>query len=350
MEQTVTIRNGRFRIWRESDPSVRVPDSVLKCVGFIGEVTHKDDSGSYGDLHATGFFVSVPCEAPELKHLTSCYFVTAKHVALDLKDKEIYFLVNKIGGGVTTIQNHGGTWWLHPSDKSADVAVIQVGALSGIDWRHVSVEHFVTPDLIERLDIGVGDEVFMTGLFTEAPGVEKNLPIVRHGNIAMMPDEQIQTELGYADVYLVEGRSIAGLSGSPVFVRPTMATFGVTADGSKLLMYAPGPGVNLLGLAHGHWDIKESEMNKPYFTNDRKRGVNLGICIVTPAIKILETLYREELVTQRREQEKKTIRKSVPSMDSAKANDEKPFTQEDFDNALKQVSRRFPLKSNEQQR
>ncbi|HEY6351881.1 MAG TPA: hypothetical protein VI636_20990 [Candidatus Angelobacter sp.] len=323
---------------------MRVPDEVLKCVGFIGEVTHKDESGSSGDLHATGFFISVPCEAEELKHLTSCYFVTAKHVALDLKGKEVYFLVNKIGGGVTTIEQHGGNWWLHPDDKAADVAVIEVGGQAGVDWRNVSAEHFVTPDLIQRLDIGVGDEVFMTGLFTEAPGEDKNLPIVRHGNIAMMPDEQIQTELGYADVYLVEGRSIGGLSGSPVFVRPTMATFGVTADGSKLLMYAPGPGVNLLGLAHGHWDIKESEMNKPFFTHDRKRGVNLGICIVTPALKILETLYREELVKRRREQERNLIRKSVPGMDSAKTDTKTQFTQEDFNNALKQVSRKISPK------
>jgi hypothetical protein len=34
------------------------------------------------------------------------------------------------------------------------------------------------------------------------------MPLVRHENAAVVPDEQIQTELGFSDVYLVEGRSI----------------------------------------------------------------------------------------------------------------------------------------------
>ena len=39
---------------------------------------------------------------------------------------------------------------------------------------------------LQRVDIG--DEVFVTGLFTLAPGQKKNLPIVRHGNVAMIPE------------------------------------------------------------------------------------------------------------------------------------------------------------------
>ena len=40
---------------------MRVPDVMLKCVAFVGEVTHRDSSGAIeGDLHATGFFVSIP--------------------------------------------------------------------------------------------------------------------------------------------------------------------------------------------------------------------------------------------------------------------------------------------------
>jgi hypothetical protein len=90
------------------------------------------------------------------------------------------------------------------------------------------------------------------------------MPIVRHGNIAMLPEEQIQTEMGYADVHLIEARSIGGLSGSPVFVRTSEAE----KDSHR--------GIQLLGVMHGHWEIKESELNKPTLVHDR-RGVNLGI-------------------------------------------------------------------------
>jgi hypothetical protein len=99
------------------------------------------------------------------------------------------------------------------------------------------------------------------------------MPIVRHGNVAMLPTEQVQTDLGYTDAYLVEVRSIGGLSGSPVFVRHTIGFPVQRTDGSSDMAFANGPATTLLGLMHGHWDIKESEMNEPNFTQDRKRGV-----------------------------------------------------------------------------
>ena len=46
-----------------------------------------------------------------------------------------------------------------------------------------------------------------------------NLPIVRLGAIAAMPGEYIKTDWGCLRAYLIEARSIGGLSGSPVFIR-----------------------------------------------------------------------------------------------------------------------------------
>jgi hypothetical protein len=105
----------------------------------------------------------------------------------------------------------------------------------------------------------------------------------------MITDEQIQTELGFADVYLIEGRSIGGLSGSPAFVRRTETIKVRMEDGRITTLNSPGP-FKLLGLMQGHWDIKESAMNKASIEHDYKHGVNLGIAIVTPAIKIAEIL------------------------------------------------------------
>jgi hypothetical protein len=41
---------------------------------------------------------------------------------------------------------------------------------------------------------------------------------------------------------------------------------------------------------HGHWDINEADINKTRFRHDPKRGVNMGISVVVPAQKILETI------------------------------------------------------------
>jgi hypothetical protein len=314
-------------------------------VGFVGEVASHDSSGAIeGDLSATGFFVQVPFEGGT--PLSFVYFVTAKHVATDLRGKDVYFLVNKIGGGVTTVPHIGGKWFLHPTDHTADVAVIPVGNPGDADIKAVHVTSLGVPARLSELEVGIGDEVFATGLFTPAPGISRNEPIVRHGNIAMMPTEQIQTELGYADVYLVEARSIGGLSGCPVFVRPTVQQ-KVADDGRAGINYlfGVGHGATLLGLMHGHWDIRESELNKAFISHDRKHGVNLGIGIVVPAHKILETINRPELVQIRKETTERLTRRSVPGMDSAKRSTPATFTKEDFEAALKKASRKITPKN-----
>jgi len=96
--------------------------------------------------------------------------------------------------------------------------------------------------------------------------------------------------------YLVEARSIAGLSGSPVIVMPDSA-----------LMLAKGLGGNwpqgaaLLGLVHGHFDVPR--LNEDVVTNEEnpKGGVHTGIGLVVPIEKILETMHHPELVAIRKE-------------------------------------------------
>lgn len=321
---------------------MRVPEVVLNCVGYVGEVAQVNNGVPSGDLYATGFFVSVPVEAEELSGHRFIYFVTAKHVATDLRDREIFFLVNRKGGGITYIREVAEPIWCgHPDDKTADVALIQVMPQGDADIQTIGIEQFGTPEKLKALAIGIGDEVYATGLFTPVPGTTKNMPIVRHGNIAMMPEEQIQTELGYADVYLVEARSIGGLSGSPVFVRPTL-NIPIPPFGTEKItnMYALGHGATLLGLMHGHWDIKESDLNKADIVQNRKHGVNLGIGIVVPAIKILEAINSDYLVERRMKTERTLLKKVVPGMDSAKRKEEPQFTQADFQDALKKASRK----------
>jgi hypothetical protein len=120
-------------------------------------------------------------------------------------------------------------------------------------------------------NIGLGDEVFVTGIFGHFVGNGRNHPIVRTGNIAMMPTEPIPTTRGMMDAYLIESRSLGGISGSPVFVRETLC--------NPLTGHLRAGAMQCLGLVHGHWVTPRGAGQEP---------LGIGVSIVVPASKIRE--------------------------------------------------------------
>ena len=154
-----------------------------------------------------------------------------------------------------------------------------------------------TPEVLAARGLSHGDEVFYTGLFTKHVPATRNIPIVRIGNIAALPEEPITwrreraggPELVTMDPpYLVETRSIAGLSGSPVFVNFS----GVRTQGRSVSMVAGPQPFYLLGLMHGHWDIDPSREWAATVHEDslREEMVNMGIGIVVPIDSVREVL------------------------------------------------------------
>jgi hypothetical protein len=149
----------------------------------------------------------------------------------------------------------------------------------------------ITQEKITELNVGCGDEVFITGLFTEHYGKKRNLPIIRLGNIASMPEETINTE-GYGDIeaYLIEAHSIGGLSGSPVFVHLGMIR---VIDGT--FKTAKSPIFYWLGLIHGHFDYKGKLLGDGTTQDDLYNlSINMGVAIVVPVARILDVLYQKE--------------------------------------------------------
>ena len=147
----------------------------------------------------------------------------------------------------------------------------------------------MSDDTFTQGKIGLGDEVYITGLFKGVAGSKRNQPIVRIGNIAMIPTEPIPTEdFGNIEAYLIEARSIAGLSGSPVFVRESFLMSGKHF---------------FLGLCQAHWGIELR--NDFILTRARTDRVNYGIATVIPAKKILEVLNHPFLVNLRAQKDKK---------------------------------------------
>ena len=53
--------------------------------------------------------------------------------------------------------------------------------------------------------------------------------------------------------------------------------------------------VHLIGMVHGHWDVRASDINSAHPESRDQSGVNLGIALVIPMEKIMETINQPEL-------------------------------------------------------
>lgn len=269
---------------------MRVDQEVLQCVVFVcrSKILPTENVRIASSFIGTAFLVGISANQRKGSFM---YLVTAKHVADSLGNEPFFVRLNTKKGACAYVAVQGIPWYYHPKDESCDVAVMPFGIPQDVfDFKMLPLDMFLSDQVIQEKKIGIGDEVFITGLFAHATGSQINQPIVRMGNIALMPIEPIPTNLGNIEAYLIEARSIGGLSGSPAFVRETVAL---------------GLGrFYLLGLMHGHWDIPADKKND-FFVNKEILGtVNMGIAIVVPAKKILETLNNPDLIQQREEIEK----------------------------------------------
>lgn len=161
------------------------------------------------------------------------------------------------------------------------------------DITHVHVEpELLTEAIITEHQIGPGEEIFTTGMFNTVLGTNLNRPIVRIGTIAAMPAEPIETRSGYSlPSYLVEVRSIAGLSGSPVFVHmaPLRVLRGRTVTETVAKTHY------FLGVMQGAFHTSDAtDMVSP--DEDFAPGdMNAGIGVVTPGTHVMELLNIPEL-------------------------------------------------------
>lgn len=311
----------QYYIGKDTGELMKVPPEVKKCVAFICCNTEKGV-----ELAGTAFFLSVPFHGPEGVFV---YLVTAKHIVEKMRQKSldqlIYVRVNKKNGGTDFIKISMDLVKFHPSDPRVDIAVIQLPRLSHLfDIKFIPHQSMVTSDeIIEEKGIDIGNEVFLVGLFTMHYGSQRNIPIVRVGNIAQMPEEPIMIKGGLVDAYLIEARSIGGISGSPVFVR-------LGEDRESDSYY-------LLGLMHGHWDLEVSGAGPDTIIEDAliSEGINMGIAVVVPAQKIMEVLNQEELVSLRKRVEEQVQQQRVPKPDDVSTE----LTKDEFMDKLKKVSR-----------
>jgi hypothetical protein len=148
--------------------------------------------------------------------------------------------------------------------------------------------------------MGRGGDIAILGLFRSHYGKNRNIPIVRAGHIAALPEEPVNTRHGYMEAYLVEAQSIAGLSGSPLLA---MGDAGIEAlhlalgDKPKDLLI----GTRLLGLVQGHFDVPNLNEDVVADSDAPAQSIHTGIGVVVPTSKILETLDHPDLVKVRQD-------------------------------------------------
>lgn len=260
-----------------------VPDDVRKCVAFLGLRMADGTFRLAGSL----FFLGKIKEGEAVA--SSMYAVTARHVIDNIRKTgvaESLLRVNRKDGKAQWLKAPLNEWYVHPTDPTIDVAILTMGLPEPLDHLFLPYSLCATEQHMRDNEVGLGDEVFVTGLFRHHHGTRRNIPIVRVGNLACMTEEKIATDqFGEMDAFLIEARSIGGLSGSPVFLSlgSSRVIKGTTILGSS------GPRFLLLGLVHGHYDVRKAEIDRlgdDGTDADQNDHVNTGIAIVVPFNKI----------------------------------------------------------------
>jgi hypothetical protein len=287
---------------------MHVPETMLRCVDFLYALI-----GGEMCPMGTAFWLAQPIPAFPEKNVS--VFLTANHVIkgcrTDSDDGKVYIRVNT-RSGVKFIETDAAEW-VAP-EPSVDVAMFTNTDLivgdSEVEFGAWRATNIATDEIMRAEGIGIGDEVFMVGLFHVHTGQDRNEPIIRVGNIAALPSAPIPSPDGPMHAILIEARSIGGLSGSPVFVHMGFARW---RDGE---MYKSGTAAPFffLGLIHGHWNIGQEQID--VVTDARGENLHTGIAVVVPAEQIAQHVLSivEEAVQMKTENLNK---EQCPTQDSA---------------------------------
>lgn len=301
---------------------MRIPEDALQSVVYLGTIGNYQGEKAGIELAGTGFFVSIPSNLGG----SFVYIVTAAHVARDLEDTAWGFRGNssdknhplKIFPALEDIK------WEYHDDPSVDIAIALIGLPDDLLYKSIKFgrTHKERWEIVEKNHALLkekpilGHEVAIIGLLPFIPGEKVNTPIARFGNISLEPSGLIpwkeNNRVKMIEAYVIEARSIGGLSGSPVFI-------DIGDDN--------GPLYFLIGTVRGHWD---------------KENVNTGIAAVEPYHKLVEILDKPSLIKAREEMEEKYTKQVQAANDGVSAVNDSAITsaqdaEERGDNILKNM-------------
>lgn len=274
----------------------RIPDAHLQSVVFVYPSREHAERGE--QVGGSGFVIDCGSGVGSWRIR---YVVTNAHVV----DQGGHWVrLNRVGSTGTHIVHIPPDEWLWAPDGD-DFALALLRLPSDVVPYPLSLEPFaVTRDMGAELRVGAGDECYMVGRFIAHGGRVTNNPIARFGSLSLMPNpaEPVVDGRGReVEAYLVEMRSHAGFSGSPVFLLIPQNSFrGVFDDTSlddnttrfRLLGIDTGHVINhlpLLGRQGDEW-VQRGDLRAEHPTD---------VAIVAPIWKVVDLLEREDLAKQR---------------------------------------------------
>ena len=271
---------------------MRIRDEFRKCVCFLA--LRKDN----GDYCFVGSAFWLGRDIPGESRTKQTYLVTARHVIESIRKKgltEVWLRVNHKDGTARWYSIDLDRWFIYYADMSIDVAVVSAGIPEELDHLVFPWSLCITPARWRENEVSLGEEVFVVGLFSNHYGRERNIPVVRVGNLAAIGEEKVVTQYGLMDALLIEARSTGGLSGSPVFLN--LGDFrrigGETKFASSEVQYC-------LGLVHGHFPVRDAADTAGEIHADVVSSIarlNTGIAVVVPFHSVEKVVEAYEALT-----------------------------------------------------
>ncbi|MBR0842927.1 hypothetical protein JQ607_22220 [Bradyrhizobium liaoningense] len=315
----------------------KIPPNVADTTFYLYK--SKSDAEAGLNPQGTGFLLGVPDgQGGGAGRSWHFYGVTNWHVAVERDDEAEPTVIpapvirlNTSDGGIQVMDFSEDDWWF--VEGGPDIAVIPLEF--DIEKHKMTAiplgDFFASRSDVDFGNIGVGEDVFMFGLFVDHGGVERNAPSARFGNISMLPtrDATVPQQTGYlGECFVLDMRSRGGFSGSPVFVYRTFgsdltrtvgqqARVGFGRDRSRAqiardfqrgqldisMEATEGPLFKFLGVHFGqfpeHYDIQsttKADSTRRHLVREGDFVVGMsGMTVVIPAWELAEVLNIEGL-------------------------------------------------------
>jgi hypothetical protein len=265
----------------------RIGRTITTSVVFL--YPSEDHARRHGRIGGTGFIVGKPMADTGLNAL---YLVTNMHVVAG--GSPVVRINRRDGGPPDILDLLDVEYVAHPAGDDLAIQPLSDHVRTDVHaFSFVPVERLVTPEVLARHDIGIGDEVFMVGRFVNLQGTTNNVPAVRFGNFSHDLDRvRLRVPAHDQECFAVEMRSRTGFSGAPVYVwgRPdtTLVQRQVQNTSDYSFIY-------LLGVNFGYIIDPDADAGEE----------NTWLNGVVPAWKILELLNTPTLVEAH---ERRTLR------------------------------------------
>lgn len=284
-----------YCVWTDIMPYLG--DTVTDCSIYL--YPSRDDADNSSPCGGCGFVVGIQSAINPIWWYE--YAITNKHVVFDNNSPVIR--INKEAGGVDILDLKKSDWTKHPDGDDLAICEVDVGDAHKFLW--VGLNYLLDKSRLLDLGIGHGNDCYLVGRLVGEDGKERNIPTVRYGNIAQMPEEPTAWLGHLQERFLVEIRTITGFSGSPVFVRrdPMRNVRYMTSEQWEYLL-----GIDC-GLINRRTRVKVPNKSRPSKEADDTEGryvnLNTGMAIVIPSWRIHGLLNHPKIAAAREAHEQK---------------------------------------------